>query len=186
MGSTLEKRRGYSYNDYCAIDDGNRYEIINGEHFMMSAPSVAHQQVVGELYGQLREKLEGKDYAPFVAPVDVRLDYIDSGDDDIVVQPDVFVVCDKDKIAPKYIKGAPDIVFEVLSESTKGNDTGVKARLYMKYGVKEYYAIDMDSMVIYVYAKKGVTTTLDFRSIEGEMLLCNGVVIDFDRIKTIQ
>jgi len=107
-----------TYADYLTWDDGQRWEIIDGEAFCMSpAPATEHQVIAGDVYAQLSFQLRGKRCQPFIAPLDVRLPKPgqDDATTDRVVQPDVLVVCDPAKYDHRGVRGAPDFVVEVLS-----------------------------------------------------------------------
>ena len=135
--STKKQPQKVSWNDYITWPDNERWEIIDGVAYNMApAPSVKHQIVAGNLYSQFDQKLKNKPCRPFIAPVDVVLSEYD------IVQPDVFVVCDKKKITEGNIQGAPDVVIEILSPFTALKDLRDKKTLYEKYGVKEYIVID--------------------------------------------
>lgn len=130
-------KQKFTYSDYVTWNDEKRWEIIHGEAYDMSpAPAIAHQQVVIRLAYFLNNQLQGKSCTPFVAPTDVVLS------EENVVQPDVFVVCDKKKIQKTHIDGAPDLVIEILSPATHIKDKREKKDLYEKFGVKEYLLID--------------------------------------------
>ena len=129
--------RRYTVADYLTWPDDERWELIEGVAYDMSpAPTIKHQNVAGEFYVQLSQKLRGKSCQPFIAPVDVVLSERD------VVQPDVIVVCDPGKITEKNIQGAPDLVVEVLSPYTATKDLREKKALYERAGVNEYLIID--------------------------------------------
>ncbi len=139
MGYPLVKKSSqkFTWNDYITWPDSERWEIIDGIAYNMTpAPSVKHQGVAGKFHSQLDQKLKGKPCRPFIAPLDVVLSEYD------IVQPDVFVVCDKNKITDRNIQGAPDLVVEVLSPFTALKDLREKKNLYEKYGVKEYIVVD--------------------------------------------
>lgn len=155
MKNLALKQKFYTYEDYLKINDGNRYEIIHGVLIlkdewgdmrtntnkvekikMLAAPSVLHQEIVGEIYIQLKEKLNGKKCKPFISPIDVILN------EGNVVQPDISVVCNDEIITKKGINGAPKVVIEVLSKGSIKNDKIAKYSLYMEYGVEEYIIID--------------------------------------------
>ena len=102
---------------------------------MSPAPSVKHQSIVSKLDRGLGNKVEEKGCTLFIAPTDVIFDEYN------VVQPDVFVVCDKAKITEDNIQGAPDLIVEVISPSTSLKDRREKKKLYEKFGVKEYLII---------------------------------------------
>jgi len=109
---------------------------------MTPAPTFKHQNIVGNFYYILRNKLKGKACIPCIAPTDVVLS------EENVTQPDVFVVCDKSKIMGKNIQGAPTLIIEVLSPSTKLKDRREKRELYEKYCVKEYVMIDVTEQLV--------------------------------------
>ena len=134
-----EKKERYTYQDYCGWLDEQRWELIDGKPYNMTpAPSFHHQTIVGNIYSYLNYALKGKNCVPSIAPSDVVL----SKDD--VVQPDVFVVCDPEKITKENVQGAPDLVIEVLSPSTAKKDRWEKLKLYERFGVVEYILIDPD------------------------------------------
>ena len=155
MGLALRKEKHYTYADYLQWPDDTRYELIDGEAFLMSpAPLVEHQEVAGELFRQLANQLDGQPCRPYIAPVDVRLPRKDEADAaiDTVVQPDVLVVCDPHKIDRRGVRGAPDWVLEVLSPSTAAHDQIAKRRTYERAGVREYWLVHPSDRTLTVYA----------------------------------
>jgi len=138
--SNLAEQKRYTYADYAQWDDKTRYELINGIAHAMASPSRLHQKASGEIFRQLSNFLRGKTCEVYHAPFDVRLN-ADSFDN-IVVQPDVFVVCDESKHDGKSVIGAPDMVIEILSPSNPRHDMFIKTMLYRKAGVREYWIID--------------------------------------------
>ena len=131
--------RKLTYADYLGYpDDGNRHEIIDGDHYMNPAPSTDHQAVSRHIQFQLYSQIELKELGSVInAPVDVQL-----GESDIV-QPDIVVVLKGNRIiTPSKVKGAPDHVIEIISPSTQSNDRGLKKSLFEKSGVKEYWIVD--------------------------------------------
>jgi len=134
---------------------------------MMSAPDMWHQDVVGDVYSQLKTSLKGKNCKPMLAPFDVRLFPRKDGSDDNVVQPDVIVVCDKNKLSDgKACVGAPEVVFEVLSDSTKVMDLRVKRELYKSAGVKEYWVVAKDYAIRWSWTN-GRDEELRFPKVNG-------------------
>lgn len=135
--ATLRKPEDrFTWQDYQAWSDDERWEIIDGQAYAMSpAPSTKHQRVAGRLHAFFDRLLSGKGCAPFIAPTDVKLSEQD------VVQPDI-LVCDPAKITPSHIEGAPDVVVEVLSPNTSTKDLREKKALYERTGVKEYVVVD--------------------------------------------
>jgi len=151
---TMEKYERYTYSDYEKWDDGNRYELIDGEMFMMTAPLVEHQRVSSKLHGQLWNFLREKQCEVFSAPFDVCLN-AEGDEDDTVVQPDLLVVCDKSKLDKKRCNGAPDMVVEILSPSTSSRDMVLKFNKYREAGVREYWIVDPAFKIINVNTLKG-------------------------------
>ncbi len=138
MNSILKpKTAHYTVADYMNWPDEERWELIDGVAYDMSpAPRINHQQITGRIYSRLEQKLQGKTCQPFIAPVDVVLSDID------VVQPDVLVVCDPNKITERNIQGPPDWVAEILSPGTARKDLREKKALYERSGVNEYVVFD--------------------------------------------
>ena len=144
-----KKQGDYTIEDYYALPDERRVELIDGVIYDMSSPSFVHQGVAGEVYLQIANFIrhsKGECIAR-IAPVDVRLDC----DNKTMVQPDVLVICDKSKIKRWGIMGAPDFVLEVLSKSTKRKDSLTKTSKYAAAGVREYWIIDPDKKKLLVY-----------------------------------
>ena len=140
------RQGSYTIDDYLALPDDQRVELIDGVIYDMSAPTPPHQLIGGEIYALLREFLLRKkgSCVPFIAPVDVQLDK----DNKTMVQPDVCVVCDRSKINRARIFGAPDFVVEVLSPSTKMKDILIKMKKYHSAGVREYWMVDPDAETV--------------------------------------
>ncbi len=137
MGSTAKKGKAkFTYADYKTWPNDERWEIIDGDAFAMTpAPSLKHQAVVTNFTGVFSNFFKNKPCKPFVAPTDVVLDDLN------VVQPDLLVVCDKNKMTDANIQGAPDLVVEVLSPSTSLKDKREKKALYERFGVREYLLV---------------------------------------------
>jgi Uma2 family endonuclease len=145
-----EKRR-YTYADYLEWESPERFQLINGEVFQMASPSVVHQALLGELFSQFYNWLRGKPCQVFAAPLDVRLFPQKDKSDKTVVQPDLLVVCDKDKLSKGSVDGAPDLVVEIVSPSNTHSELFLKFQYYMKAGVREYWVIDPDARQVQVH-----------------------------------
>ncbi|AEM74906.1 Uma2 family endonuclease [Caldicellulosiruptor acetigenus] len=146
----------FNYDKYKNIEDDNRYEIIEGRLYSLApSPLVFHQHVCGNIYHKLRIFLQGKECIPFISPVDVILAPKGAEDKDIknVVQPDVFVICDKSKIDQKGIIGAPEFVVEVVSPNTSARDYLMKLKLYERFGTKEYWIVNPQEKSVAVFMK---------------------------------
>ena len=154
MGLALRTEKHYTYADYLQWPDETRYELIDGEAFLMSpAPLVEHQEIAGEVFRQLANQLDGQPCRPYIALVDVRLPRTDEADAaiDTVVQPDVLVVCDPGKVDRRGVRGAPDWLLEVLSPSTAAHDQIAKRRTYERAGVREYWLVHPGDRTLTVY-----------------------------------
>jgi Uma2 family endonuclease len=144
----------HTYADYLTWPEDVRYELIDGAAYLMApAPTLDHQDIAGEIYFQLRRALAGKPCRAFIAPVDVRLPKAGEEDElvDTVVQPDVLVVCDRAKLDRRGVRGAPDLVVEVLSPSTASHDHVLKRRVYERAGVKEYWLVHPADRIVTIY-----------------------------------
>ncbi len=149
--------RKISYEEYMELVESSdqRYELIDGEVYLLASPRFDHQVVVSEISWHLSNYFKGKPCRSLTAPLDIRLFGFATKfeEDPNVVQPDVVVICDKDKVNEdgKY-EGIPSLVVEVLSPSTKGKDMAAKLNLYMKSGVSEYWIADLKSKTIFQYS----------------------------------
>ena len=153
----VKKQGEYTLEDYYAIPDERRVELIDGEIFDMAAPSALHQMILGELYMLFRQcaNEHGHPCRVFLSPCDVRLD----NDDKTMVQPDLFVLCREFDIQNRYIDGAPDLTVEILSDSTRSKDMLLKTWKYKNAGVKEYWIIDPKRQEVLVYDFEGEELT---------------------------
>ena len=149
----IQSHKHYTYADYLTWPDDVRYEIIDGIAYMMAAPSSTHQEISMEVSTQLSNFLRGGSARVYAAPLDVRLNF-DSGDD-IVLQPDILVVCDRSKIDKRGCNGAPDLVIEILSPSSVTYDMTLKFSKYLQHGVREYWVIDPESRAVIVHIMQG-------------------------------
>lgn len=130
-------------------DDGLRHELIDGEHHVTPAPKPKHQRVLGQIFGYLfvylREHPLGRVYC---APLDVVFSECDC------VEPDLLYVSrerEQRQMTEDNLEGAPDLVVEILSPSTKHIDRGAKHRLYERFGVPEYWIVDPEREMVRVY-----------------------------------
>ena len=140
MTATLPRPRRWTYADYCRIPaDGRRHEIIDGEHFVSPSPDIGHQAVSARLTYELLRLVEkaGRGRA-FAAPLDVHLGR------GTVVQPDLLVVCGRNRsiLGTRKVTGAPDLLIEILSPSTRARDRVRKKRRYERAGVREFWLVD--------------------------------------------
>jgi Uma2 family endonuclease len=144
----------YTYADYLEWDEDERYEIVDGEAYMMTAPSRIHQEICIALSAAIYDYLKGKPCKVYAAPFSVRLFPAEDGTDDTVVEPDITVVCDPAKLDDRGCKGPPDMVIEIASPSTARYDRVVKFNKYREAGVREYWIADPEERAIFAYVMK--------------------------------
>lgn len=186
MPLPLENR--YTLADALTWDESERIELIYGEPVMMAPPVRRHQEISGELFGQLREYLKGKKCKVYAAPFAVRLferDRDRPDDVDTMVEPDISVVCDPSKLDDIGCKGAPDLVIEILSPSTQRHDRFTKFNLYQQAGVKEYWIIDPDSKTTQSFVLEDGRYSVKEFGTAGEKMKVNvleGCAIDLSQV----
>ena len=150
----------FSYADYLSWPDDEKLEIIEGVAYGMSPePAREHQRVSAIIFAKIYNFLSGKECEVYFAPFDVRLaETEDAVDEEIetVVQPDIIVVCDQNKLDKRGCLGAPDITVEILSPSTSYKDQTEKLLLYEKHCVKEYWIVNPDAKYVMIYHLEGV------------------------------
>ena len=156
MGLPLRDTKYHTYRDYLSWPETVRYELIDGIAYLMTGPLRRHQEVLGQLYRQVADALDGHPCRPFIAPFDVRLPRANEADAavDTVVQPDLLVVCDERKLDERGCRGAPDWVLEVLSPSTASHDLTVKRLAYQRAGVREIWFLHPTDRVLIVFSRQ--------------------------------
>ena len=166
---------GFTYANYRQRPDDERWELIDGEAYAMApAPSVSHQTLVLNMARQIDEALDGTPCRALIAPLDVllpKVDEADEADDSIstVVQPDILVVCDPEKITERNVRGAPDWIIEVLSPATARHDHLTKRALYQGAGVREYWLVHPVDRILTVYVlQDGQYSAPEIAEMDGE------------------
>ena len=146
---SYDRQGTYTLDDYYALPEERRAELIDGVFYDMTAPGSVHQLIAGEIHGIFREHIRQNKGSCIAcsAPFDVQLDR----NDKTILEPDVFVICDRTKIIRRCIYGAPDLVVEILSPSTRRKDMIIKLNKYMNAGVREYWIVDPDAETVTVY-----------------------------------
>lgn len=139
----------YTVEDIYALPEGKRAELLDGELYLMAPPSTAHQRLIAEFVYQIETYIRRKQGTcqVFPAPFAVFL----NKNDKTYVEPDITVVCDKDKITDQGCNGAPDWIVEIVSPSSRKMDYYKKLFKYRTAGVKEYWVVDPDKKLVTVY-----------------------------------
>jgi Uma2 family endonuclease len=175
-----------TYADYLLRNDGKRYELIQGEYWLMAGAGTLHQLAVVEIGYQLVSHLKGKPCRVLIAPYDVRLPEANDRDgfESNVVQPDILINCERSKETPTGLKGAPNVAIEVISPNGAGRDLVVKRRLYERAGVPEYWAFDPEGRVLHQHFL--VNGAFEYSSVIARGILTLrglNIPLDFDQIE---
>lgn len=189
----LDKSKIYSYAEYLTWRFDETVELIKGKIYAMSpAPSRKHQEVSALLTAQLVTKLVDTKCKVFAAPFDVRLPNADDTNPEkihTVVQPDLCVVCDKNKLDERGCLGAPDLVVEILSPATSSKDLNEKYNLYEQNAIKEYWIIHPHEQTLLIYELDengkyqpsrlfGVHDKVTSKALEGVQVLLSDIFKD--------
>ena len=162
-----QTREGWvTYEEFLELTEASeqRFELIDGVVYNLAAPFYGHQHAVGEIYGTFYIWFKDKKCTPLTSPFDVTL--MKSEDNICVVQPDILVICDNDKIDKEgRYKGVPTLVVEILSESTRSKDMLKKLDLYRHCGVREYWLADPKNKLVHIYIleKNEITDSMVFQ-----------------------
>lgn len=146
---SLSGKQEYTVQDILDLPEGERAELLDGEIFFMASPTTTHQEIVGWIYAEIRNYIKEKNgkCRVFISPFAVFL----KNDDKNYVEPDVCVICDRDKLDNRGCHGAPDWIVEVVSSSSRRMDYYRKLSAYQEAGVREYWLVDSLKKTIVVY-----------------------------------
>lgn len=179
-----------SYEEFMEISEKStlRMELINGEIYLLSSPNIGHQEILGRLYLIFNEYFKAKKCRVFLAPFDVHLEKKDMKTPD-VVQPDVLVACDlENNVTEKgRYMGTPDLVIEILSDSTRNIDMIDKLNSYMLSKVKEYWVVDpkQETIILYSFNNNEIDRIKAFeRGNVARSMLFDGLYADVDNLFT--
>ncbi len=144
-----DRQGTYTLEDYYALPDEKRVELIDGVFYDMASPSGVHQELIGLMYLIFAGYVRGKKGSckVFLSPFDVQLDR----DNKTMVEPDLMVICKRENILMRCCYGAPDLAIEILSPSSRRKDMILKTHKYEHAGVREYWIIDPDKRQVIVY-----------------------------------
>ncbi len=144
----------YTYADYLSWSEEEKAEILDGTPYMQAAPSWQHQAVSVELTSQFNQYLKGKTCRVFAAPFDLCIAQSDEADEaifNVIVQPDLVVICDQTKLRKTGYFGVPELIIEITSPSTVRNDKLLKFNKYEQVGVKEYWIVEPENKLVSVF-----------------------------------
>ncbi len=178
--SQLNPEGLYSYADYLTWKFKERVELIKGHLFPMSpAPNLLHQEVTGNLYLSLRSFFKGKSCRVIIAPFDVLLPFEDeTGQNATIVKPDLFVVCDPEKLNEQSCVGAPDLVVEVLSPGNSKKEMRNKDEAYEAAGVSEYWLVHPLDREVRVYVRNELGVFIGLAPVIEEDVLVSAIFPD--------
>ena len=174
MTATAVATKPLTYDDLAAYEEneGNRYEIIGGVLTVSASPAELHAWISGQIFLALAPYVyQHKLGAVYYAPVDVRLT-----DHDVVV-PDIIFLREERRhlfTRRKVVEGAPDLVVEILSPSTRSRDLTVKMDLYARTGVREYWIVDPEERSISVYARAAAG---NFELVSGDGEVVRSIIV---------
>ena len=139
----------YTSEDYWNLPEGERAELIDGKFYDMAPPSRIHQEISGQIYKTITNYIDARrgSCKVYAAPFAVNLD----ADDKDWVELDISVICDPDKLTDRGCSGAPDLIFEIVSPSSRKLDYGIKNGIYSQSGVREYWIVDPAKERVTVY-----------------------------------
>jgi Uma2 family endonuclease len=184
--SLLDFSKTYSYADYLKWEFQDRLELIKGKIYNMSpAPATRHQQISSKIFARIWNYLDGHDCQVFAAPFDVRLPVRSQKNTDVrtVVQPDICVICDSNKIDTKGCLGAPDLIIEILSPGNSKKEMKDKYEVYEESSVKEYWLVDIANECVFVYVLDKTGKYIGLKPFVTEDIIESSTLIGF-RIST--
>ena len=145
----MQNENTYTTDYICSLPEGQRAELINGTIYNMAPPNRLHQDIVMNLSAEIRDYIKKNNGSckVYPAPFAVFL----NNDNQTYVEPDISVICDKSKLDDRGCNGAPDWIIEVVSQSTKRMDYGIKLFKYRTAGVREYWIVNPLNKTVNVY-----------------------------------
>lgn len=178
------KRQGeYTLEDYYALPDDIRAELIDGELIFLEAPSSIHQELISELLFEIKLYIRANNGPCMIlpSPLDVQLDC----DNRTMLQPDISVICHRDRIVKKGVYGAPDFCIEIVSPSSRKRDCEKKRMKYQNAGVREYWIVDpkTESVLCYFFEESNDPHAYTFDDKIPVRIYDSNLVINFAEIK---
>jgi Uma2 family endonuclease len=164
------QKEEYTIDYIESLPEGERAELIDGVVYDMSSPKPSHQILCGKLTQLLNNYIDSKGGSCVVCPAPFAV-FINK-DKKNYLEPDISVICDKDKIDDRGCNGAPDLVIEIISPSTKKLDYGIKCLKYRNSGVREYWIVNPDARIVNVYDFEHEDENTDIYTFEEEFTSC--------------
>lgn len=150
MGEALQKNKKYSYEEFLEMTkDIERAEFIDGEIILQAAPTAEHQDIIGNIFFEMKKYFKDKKCRPRVAPFDIVLKK--ENEETKRVQPDISVICEEFDTTQNQFEGIPSLVVEVTSPSNAGYDTITKVDLYQRFGIPEYWLVSPKNKSVNVF-----------------------------------
>ena len=150
MSEALARTNTYTEEDYCNLPENVRAELIDGQFYYMASPSRMHQEILSFLHLEIGSYIRSQKgpCKVYPAPFAVKLF---SEDDKNVVEPDISVICNPNKLTDRGCTGAPDWITEIVSPSSSSHDYIRKLNLYADAGVREYWIVNPMKETVFVY-----------------------------------
>ena len=156
---SLPQEKLYTIEDYWNLPVTEQYvELLDGHIYYMAPPSRIHQKILGSIFSKISQYIENNngDCEVYPAPFAVQL----KEDENTIVEPDISVICDLNKLTDKGCTGAPDWIIEIVSPSNSSHDYVLKLNKYLAAGVREYWIVDPMKKRVFVYKFDGDSTEL--------------------------
>lgn len=170
----------YTIEDIYSLPEGKRAELIDGELYLMAAPGMMHQRLVMKLSYEIEDYIRHHHglCEVFPSPFAVFL----NADDEIYVEPDISVICDRSRLTDRGCSGAPDWIIEIVSPGSKSRDYIKKMIKYNMAGVREYWIADYEKRLVMVYDFEHDSVENYSFSDKVQSGILKGLVIDFSKI----
>ena len=149
----LPQKQVYTSEDYWNLPEGQRAELIDGKLYAMAPPNRIHQKLIMELTSVIHNHIKNKSGSCEVYPAPFAVNL--NSNDKVWVEPDISVICDKDKLSDRGCEGAPDWIIEITSPSTSRMDYSIKLFKYRTAGVREYWIVNPITKIVQTYCFEG-------------------------------
>lgn len=152
----LSKEQTYTSEDYWNLPEGQRAELIDGQFYNMAPPNRIHQKLVMEISTRIQQYIKANAGACEVYPAPFAVNL--TANDKTWVEPDISVICDKNKLSDRGCEGAPDWIIEIISPASTRTDYIVKLFKYRTAGVREYWIVNSMKNIVQTYIFEGEET----------------------------